>query len=230
MANGANKSGRPSKSGSKAFTEVFRKLVGEVTQQEAAEKIGVTRQNVGRWLAGMNTPDIEALEKIADAYDVTTDYLLGRTKVKTTDPNLREFCDYTGLSLKSVEFLHEQTETRTDLHVKAFNTLFESEESDNFVNQLTAYIFFNFNDASVVMCGKDKDGKQIKPTEDKINRARASMPDMALSEIFSFIKALRVNESKQVPSRYYFLFDFSEDNEHQPKGETTHADHNPPEE
>lgn len=103
MANGENKSGRPSKSGSKAFTEIFRKLIGEATQQEAAEKIGVTRQNVGRWLAGMNTPDIEALEKIADAYEVSTDYLLGRTNAKTSDIEIRAMCDYLELDENELE-------------------------------------------------------------------------------------------------------------------------------
>lgn len=216
----------------KTFSQRLKDLRknANLSQDDLAAALGISKGALSYYENMQRVPDIVTLDSIAEYFKVTTDYLLGRTEAKTTDPNLREFCDYTGLSLKSVEFLHEQTETRTDLHIKAFNTLFESDESDNFVNQLTAYIFFNFNDASVVMCGKDKDGKQIKPTEDKINRARASMPDMALSEIFSFIKALRVNESEQVPSRYYFLFDFSEDNEHQPKGEPTHADHNPTQE
>lgn len=81
------KSGRPKK-GTNPFNDIFRELIGASTQQEAAEKIGVSRQNVGRWLSGETTPDIETLCKIANAYDVSTDYLLGRTKIKTTDPKL----------------------------------------------------------------------------------------------------------------------------------------------
>lgn len=135
MANGENKSGRPSKSGSKAFTEIFRKLIGEATQQEAAEKIGVTRQNVGRWLAGMNTPDIEALEKIADAYEVSTDYLLGRTTVKTPSIDLKAICDYTQLSEVTVQHLHKISPPK-------YRFLSEADNADFFEVEIAALNIF----------------------------------------------------------------------------------------
>lgn len=101
-----NKGGRPAKSGKKPFTEIFCQLIRGETQQTAADKIGVSRQNIGKWLSGSTTPDIETLCKIADAYNVTTDYLLGRTLNKTTDTELQAVCEYTGLSEKAIDFLH----------------------------------------------------------------------------------------------------------------------------
>lgn len=105
MSKSEIKSGRPKRE-TNPFTNIFRDLITGLTQQQAAEKIGVARQNIGRWTSGETTPDIETLTKIAIAFNVSTDYLLGRTPNKTTNENLRAVCDYTGLSEKAAEFLH----------------------------------------------------------------------------------------------------------------------------
>ncbi len=98
------RSGRPQMPASK-FGDVFRSLIGDKsTQQEVADKIGVSRQNVGKWLSpNPTTPDITTLCKIADAYDVSTDYLLGRTTVKSPKTQERAVCKFTGLSQEAVE-------------------------------------------------------------------------------------------------------------------------------
>ena len=101
MSNSANKSGRPKK-GASPFTSIFRNLITGLNQQEAADKIGVARQNIGRWISGETTPDIDTLGKIATAFDVSTDYLLGRTPNKTTDTELKAVCEYTRLSENTI--------------------------------------------------------------------------------------------------------------------------------
>jgi transcriptional regulator with XRE-family HTH domain len=100
-----NKNGRPCKAQS-PFTNIFRSLIAGATQQEVANRVGVSRQNVGKWLSGETTPDINTLVKIADAYEVTTDFLLGRTDVKTMNTQLKGVCEYTGLSENSIRELH----------------------------------------------------------------------------------------------------------------------------
>ena len=91
-----NKNGRPCKAQS-PFTDIFRSLIMGETQQEVANRVGVSRQNVGKWLSGETTPDINTLGKIADAYGVSTDYLLGRTDVKAANTDLKAVCEYTSL-------------------------------------------------------------------------------------------------------------------------------------
>lgn len=53
-------------------------------------------------IAGMN---INNLCKLADHFGVSTDYLLGRTKIQTVDADVHAACITTGLSDSSVEFL-----------------------------------------------------------------------------------------------------------------------------
>lgn len=43
-----------------------------------ASAIGVSYGNVGDWQSGRSSPSVEKLERIADYFDVTIDYLVGR--------------------------------------------------------------------------------------------------------------------------------------------------------
>lgn len=51
----------------------------KLTQSEFAKKIDVARTTYAMYEQGNREPDYKTLEKIADYYDVTTDYLLGRS-------------------------------------------------------------------------------------------------------------------------------------------------------
>lgn len=99
-----------------AFQQALKGIIGNATHQQIADKIGVTRQNVSRWLLEGSTaaPDADALCKIADAYGVTTDYLLGRTPIKSPDLNLKSACDYTGLTEESLRELNRLKEYQDD--------------------------------------------------------------------------------------------------------------------
>jgi len=48
-----------------------------LTQDEMAEKLFVTRQAVSRWETGETTPNIETLKQISTAFDVSINTLLG---------------------------------------------------------------------------------------------------------------------------------------------------------
>lgn len=49
------------------------------TQQQVADYLKITRPAYTAYERGTRHPDYETLEKIADFFSVTTDYLLGRT-------------------------------------------------------------------------------------------------------------------------------------------------------
>lgn len=123
MSSNENKSGRPKKE-INPFNNIFRELIGAATQQEVADKIGVSRQNVGRWLLGDTTPDINTLGKIADAYNVSTDYLLGRTGIRNVEPDLIAAIKYTGLSDDTINALSSLIEHKAILSILIENIHF----------------------------------------------------------------------------------------------------------
>ena len=47
-----------------------------ITQEQLAEKINVTRQAVSNWENGKTEPDIETLTKIAQIFDISIDELV----------------------------------------------------------------------------------------------------------------------------------------------------------
>ena len=62
-----------------------------INQVEFAKHLGVTKQCVSNWENDNVVPSIEMLCKIADFFNVTTDYILGRKEDRTINvSNLTE--------------------------------------------------------------------------------------------------------------------------------------------
>ena len=55
--------------------QYLRKNKG-ISQEELADKVGVSRQAVSKWESEQSTPDIEKVILLSDYFEVTTDYLL----------------------------------------------------------------------------------------------------------------------------------------------------------
>ena len=50
----------------------------DLSPVQLADKLGVKKQSISNWENDNIRPSVEMLEKIADFFDVSTDYLLGR--------------------------------------------------------------------------------------------------------------------------------------------------------
>lgn len=64
----------------------LRKTKG-ISQEELADKIGVSRQAVSKWESEQSSPDLEKVILLSDYFEVTTDYLLKGIEPK---PDTRE--------------------------------------------------------------------------------------------------------------------------------------------
>lgn len=113
MKNVINMSGYDS-----AFATRFRELMNEnkdgnkkVTQKAMADVIGGSRQVISQYMNGIVSPQIDKLEKIADFFDVSCDYLLGRTNIKTPNITIQAVHKLTGLSETAISTLIENIET-----------------------------------------------------------------------------------------------------------------------
>ena len=107
MENENKKRGRPKKQKNmnSPLARRLHELSGTMTHQEIADGVGISRQTIGQFLLGNTHPDTETLCKLADFFKVSTDYLLGRTDVKSADTTLQDICKYTGLDEKSINIL-----------------------------------------------------------------------------------------------------------------------------
>lgn len=58
-----------------------------ITQERLAEIIGIERSSIGKYEGKQNIiPSVEVLNAIADFFDISTDYLLGRTNSPNPEP------------------------------------------------------------------------------------------------------------------------------------------------
>ncbi|MGB9780652.1 helix-turn-helix domain-containing protein [Caldanaerobacter sp.] len=72
-----------------------------ISQNELAKALGLTQQAISAYENGLREPDLETLQKIADFFNVSIDYLLGRSDIRNPtdeiteavedDPELLEF-------------------------------------------------------------------------------------------------------------------------------------------
>ena len=82
-----------------SFIKILSILLEEknITQRELADKINVTEVTISRYLSGERSPRIEIVNKIAEYFDVSIDYLLGRVDVRkdtTSAPADKEFANF----------------------------------------------------------------------------------------------------------------------------------------
>lgn len=87
------------------------RLTYNKTQDEIAEILEITRQAYTHYESGSRNPSVETLCKLADYYDVTLDYIVGRTTI----PNI-----YKVSKIKEYEY-HLIIEKAKELIVKTLN-------------------------------------------------------------------------------------------------------------
>ena len=117
---------------------------------KVAKVAGVTRQAVSAYQDGSSQPTADTLTKISKHFNISVDWLLGLSEAKTTDPKVKEICEYTGLSEETIEKLHEYTEFNKN-YPQYTNAL---EHLDIFIENC-GYIFEYLNKyiESVSLCG-----------------------------------------------------------------------------
>ena len=80
----------------------------KLTQTEFASRFNIATGTIGMWETGKRIPDTETLKKLANFFDVSVDYLLGRTDVPKEARALDE-------QLKGVDFaLYGETHDLTE--------------------------------------------------------------------------------------------------------------------
>ncbi len=99
----------------------LRKTKG-ISQEELADKVGVSRQAVSKWESEQSSPDIEKIILMSNVFEVTTDYLLKgiepvADELKKTKPNASVFAiagtafNFIGLIVSIMIWYEEQTAT-----------------------------------------------------------------------------------------------------------------------
>lgn len=91
----------------------------KLTQNDMAELLGITRQGYAKYESGSGEPDIKAIDKLANFFNVTTDYLLGRSDIKNPEQMTNE-----GISNEDYEKLTAYQKEVVDFIISRENLFF----------------------------------------------------------------------------------------------------------
>ena len=113
-----------------------------LTQTQLSEKLNIGRTSVSNYELGLRTPDIDVLADMANFFNVTTDYLTGRSNYKTTKEEF-QFEDFTSSLEDSLILVDEKFKGRiTELLTDICKSLVRSYTIDT---QLSLYMELTLN-------------------------------------------------------------------------------------
>ena len=127
-----------------AFMERFNELKGDMTQEEFAKKLGMSRPTVAFYCAGDRIPDALGVAKIAKICGVTSDWLLGLADVQSQDLTIREIHRSTGLSEWAINKLYQTQKEGLDRDkLYVINFIIENMYGNKFLEYLFNYLFLD---------------------------------------------------------------------------------------
>lgn len=83
-----------------------------MTQKDLAKQFNITSATISQYELGKRFPDQETLEKLADFFDVSVDYLLCRTNIRKLDRNEKKihYLDVDGLPDEAIKLIRDYIE------------------------------------------------------------------------------------------------------------------------
>ena len=97
-----------------------------VSVNELAAMLGRAESTFRTWEIGKSNPDVDALLALADYFNCSVDYLLGKSSMKIPEPDIQMVCNYTGLTEKAVQVLRDSPSFNDRLR-DVVNLLLENE-------------------------------------------------------------------------------------------------------
>lgn len=91
-----------------SFGNILKKLRldNDLTQEDLAKKIETSRSNIANYENDKNMPSVDILEKLSELFNVTTDYLLGKSDIRKPEDKIKE--EFTYAYHKEMEGLTEE--------------------------------------------------------------------------------------------------------------------------
>ena len=146
----------------------FLRKSNNYTQDDLAEKLGISRQAVSKWETGMTIPDLEVLLKISKIYDITINDIL---EPKIQPQRITDFEQISTISEKELKEVLEQFDTNS----LVIALMGASPEINSFCERL-------FPDIDFEMTRKNIGRIRIETVEDMQNQIIAMINLQAVDE------------------------------------------------
>lgn len=74
-----------------------------ITQNQLANAIGISKYAIAKYETGEREPSLDIVVKIANYFNVSTDYLLGNSEIENIDKYINNFKEYQEPIIKIIE-------------------------------------------------------------------------------------------------------------------------------
>ena len=93
------------------FGNILKKLRQDnnLTQEELAKKIDTSRSNIANYENNKNMPSIDVLDKLSKLFNVSTDYLLGKSDIRNPEQQIKDEFSFA---------YHKETEGLSDEEIR----------------------------------------------------------------------------------------------------------------
>lgn len=113
----------------------------KMTQEELGKKIGVKKSTIANYESGYSEPESEKLSQIATIFDVTLDYIVGKTNVKNSIIFLEEKLSDLNLSDKELEEAYRNIMSYYSINISKDRTFGDTSFSCKKVELAYQYLF-----------------------------------------------------------------------------------------
>lgn len=128
------------------FAKRFKELREEkkINQKECAEQLGISRGSISFYENGERLPDIESIYAMSNFFDVSADYLIGLSNIKSPNFDIQFVCKFTGLSEAALKTIRGYRLAQLDEQKKLTYFLNKGEKgytlADNVINNINDFI------------------------------------------------------------------------------------------
>ncbi|MFP5521241.1 helix-turn-helix domain-containing protein [Peptococcus simiae] len=109
-----------------------------LTQADMARKMGITASAYGFWEQGRNEPDLKSATKLAEIFDVSTDYLLGRTNDRH-----RPYYELGTKDIKEIDALMKDLENQMDIGISFHGEPLDEQDREVLMQSIRTAIEIN---------------------------------------------------------------------------------------
>lgn len=175
-----------------------------LTQTNLADILGIAKTTLAAYEQGKSEPSIDTIIKLADFFNVSIDYLLGHTNIKSPNVEISYIANYLGLSEKSIANLANlnskspiqltfiQTNNYERKPIGALDFILSQDNIEDFVISLFDY-FTSYVNKNVYLYIDNGELKltNTPTTQPQLPLSSDYLPQIILLEIENFIKKYR---------------------------------------
>lgn len=156
--------------------------------EKLARETCSVKSSIGNYKACKSEAKIVALVRIAQYFNVSTDYMLGLTEVKATEPTLKSACEYVQLPDEAVKHLHGVDHEQHPLYKVIASYLITEGTFDKIVLQLENSLIAGRQ--YEILYGEDTDQRQtlLDTQQYKFNEQLSNLYKKVMEQLHEQLK------------------------------------------